>query len=382
MWHERFSVLTDAGYFVIITNKGGRTKFIFCSKLSPVEVCFPPPFPAGGELLPCNKPLRAVELGLKDNGKKQLLFLKPLDDLKWPADKIIDIPCGQCIGCRLDYSREWADRCMLELQYHQESWFVTLTYDDDHVPWTCFKPTELGEVDPRYMVQTLCKRDFQLFMKRLRKQTGQKLRFYMCGEYGGQTARPHYHVIIFGLHLDDLTLYKKSKLGFSYWNSETLERAWSDERGKIGHVVVAEVTWESCAYTARYMMKKLKGADSAYYDEANIQPEFTLMSRKPGIARQYYDDHPDLYETERIVISTEKGGRVLKPPRYYDRLYDVDAPDQMALVKQKRKFKAMASEDLRMQRTSLSKGEYLCLREDKKKDAIKGLIRPLESEVK
>ena len=156
------------------------------------------------------------------------------------------------------------------------------------------------------------KRDFQLLMKRIRfKFSDDKIRFFMSGEYGSQTFRPHYHAILFGLHLDDLKPYKTVKEAgeyYTYYNSESLQECWP-----YGYVVVGEVTWESCAYTARYVMKKLKGKEAKFYEEHNIQPEFTLMSRKPGIARRYYDEHPDIYEQDKINVSTPKGGKSFRP---------------------------------------------------------------------
>ena len=113
----------------------------------------------------------------------------------------IEIPCGKCIGCRLDYSRDWANRMMLEASYHEQNYFITLTYDDLHVPKSYYPCPETGEALPSL---TLSKRDVQLFLKRLRKLTGQQFRYYLCGEYGSTTHRPHYHLIVFGLVLDDL----------------------------------------------------------------------------------------------------------------------------------------------------------------------------------
>lgn len=113
---------------------------------------------------------------------------------------------------------------MLELQYHDSSYFVTLTYDDLHVPKSYYPDPETGEAHTSF---TLCKRDFQLWMKRLRKKfSDDKIRFFACGEYGGQTKRPHYHVIVFGLHLNDLVKYKTVQEGdsyYTYYNSDSLQ---------------------------------------------------------------------------------------------------------------------------------------------------------------
>lgn len=279
----------------------------------------------------------------------------------------IEIPCGKCIGCRLEYSRQWANRCMLELQYHDSAYFVTLTYDDFNIPVSYYPDPETGEAQKCY---TLCKRDYQLWMKRLRKAfPDDKIRFFASGEYGSDTLRPHYHAIIFGLHLDDLTVYKQQR-GYTYYNSPSLQRTWTN-----GYAVVGAVTWETAAYVARYVMKKATGFLEREYELLNIEPEFSLMSRKPGIARQYFDDHPDLYDYEYINVSTPDGGRKFRPPRYYDKLFDVVDPDRMSEIKDVRKAKAIANTNARLDRTSLSYLEQLEVDELAAKDRLKKLRR-------
>lgn len=298
----------------------------------------------------------------------------------------IEVPCGKCIGCRLDYSRQWANRCMLELEYHDSAYFVTLTYDDAHIPKTAYGDQETGEAIDAY---TLSKRDFQLFMKRLRKAfPDDEIRFFACGEYGSNTFRPHYHAIIYGLHLDDLVMAGRSGSGYSYQYSQKLQNAWSiyHPGGKnydawyepIGFVSVGNVTWETCAYVARYIMKKQKGDDAVFYDLHNVQPEFTLMSRKPGIGRQWYDDHPDLYDFEFINLKTDNGGIKFKPPRYYDKLFDIDDPVRMQEIKEIRKKAAMAQTEAKLKKTSLNYTELLQVEENNKQNAIKKLRRDLE----
>ncbi|UPW41041.1 replication initiator protein [Sigmofec virus UA08Rod_5692] len=274
----------------------------------------------------CYHPLLAYNIS-REEGKFELVFDRN-KAMEHGFPRPISLPCQKCVGCRLDYSRQWANRCMLELQYHKSSYFITLTYDDEHLPRTYSADPETGEIISP--VATLVKRDFQLFMKRLRKNTQQKLRFMAAGEYGTNTFRPHYHVILFGLELDDLVPYKNSRLGYQYYNSETVQKAWSDSSGQpLGFVVVGAVTWDTCAYVARYVMKKAMGPTPLFSCEgANIQPEFSLMSRRPGIGRQYYDDHPELWRFDKINISTSSGGRSFYPPRYYERLFDIDNPDE------------------------------------------------------
>lgn len=345
----------------------------------------------------CYHPLKAWYTGETHSSGKPKLNITPYECTYPTIDpaKItvlphwVEVPCGQCIGCRLERSRQWANRCLLEMQDHPVGtcWFVTLTYDQFHLPWSWYSDDSTGEAIPS---QTLCRRDFQLFFKRLRKNTGQKFRYFGCGEYGPSTFRPHGHFNLFGLVLDDLTpLPGRSAQGFTYYNSPTLDRAWSfpcrDEFGNdmdsvrslAGFVVVTPISWETCAYTARYITKKLTGPLGLYYDYFNIEPPFSMMSLKPGIGRMYYDSHPDLYDFEYINVSTEKGGRKFRPPKYFDRLFDIDHPEESAVMKKDRKRKAELSKKLKLENTDLSYLEYLQVEEDALYDRIKSLRRDL-----
>lgn len=325
----------------------------------------------------CFHPLHALEVpGQKTvTGKPVYHILKYLDPL-YNDPRCLKLPCGKCVGCRLEYSRQWANRCMLELKYHDSAYFLTLTYDDYHVPRSYYPDPSTGEAMPSL---TLCKRDWQLFMKRLRKAfPDDRLRFYMCGEYGDQTQRPHYHAIVFGLHLNDLVPFSRSVQGYQYYTSESVQRCWSVRSvvqsldgsedcvtplAPVGYVVVGEVTWETCAYTARYIMKKLNGPEAQFYSDFNLEKPFVLMSRKPGIARQYYDDHPDIYEYDYINLSTDRGGRKVRPPRYYDKLFDLEQPEKLAEIKIIRRRQAEALEAARLAATTLQSEEYADLQE-------------------
>ena len=325
--------------------------------------------------LPCYHPQNAVVLGIDPStGKKKLKFLgnDVFASTLYPGKEAIQLPCGQCIGCRIDRSRQWANRCMLELQYHDSAFFVTLTYDDLHVPKSYYPDPATGEA---HTSLTLCKRDFQLWMKRLRKKfSDDKIRFFACGEYGGQTKRPHYHAIIFGLHLDDLVKYKTVKEGdsyYTYYNSDSLQDTWPN-----GFVVVGQVTWESCAYVARYVTKKLSGEQAEFYKKFNLVPEFSDMSRRPGIARQFYDEHgKDIYNNAYINVSTPKGGRKFKPPRYFDRLFDEDFPGALDELKEHRKRTAQGVLESKMKRTNLDPWEILEVEESAFSNKIKKLRR-------
>lgn len=341
----------------------------------------------------CTSPLKGFINGTTENGKKDLIVtpysvdhIEMLDGKKIYVDtsaitskfaltEFVEIPCGQCIECRLQRSRRWADRCMLELGYHESSYFITLTYDNAHIPKNPLYDEETGEVYAENA--TLVKKDLQDFMKRLRrayeyKGYENKLRFFACGEYGSQTLRPHFHLIVFGLKLDDLTLFKRNFNGDNLYNSAFISKLW-----KKGFSVVGDVTWQSCAYVARYIMKKHLGKDSEFYDIYNIEPEFTLMSRKPGIARQYYDEHKDeLFYQDFVSISTKDGGKKIFPPPYYEKLFEEDFPEQEVVErKEKRKQSKIDSINLQLEKTDKNYIDYLATKEYNLDKKIKTLVR-------
>lgn len=234
--------------------------------------------------------------------------------------RLLQLPCRKCVGCRLTKSREWANRVVMEQLYHDESWFLTLTYDDDHLPPAYPVDPATGEILSVHA--TLVKKDLQDFMKRLRKNSKQDLRYFASGEYGTQTYRPHYHLLIFGLHLDDLQLIKRNFAGQQYYISDLISKCWS-----FGIHILGQVTWQSAAYVARYTMKKAThGFDPRYYEKAGIQPEFQTMSLRPAIGRRYFDDHPEIFDYDYFSVSTPQGGRKVYPPEYFRKLYKKQHP--------------------------------------------------------
>lgn len=254
----------------------------------------------------------------------------------------IQIPCGQCIECRLANSRDWANRCMLEAQYYSDNYFVTLTYDPDHLPMAPKIDLETGEVLDLEESGTLVPEHLQTFMKDLREYWRTHfnhvgIRFFACGEYGEQKARPHYHLILFNCPIFDLRPDHKSKKGNMNFVSDVIFKIW-----KKGRIAVGSVTWDSCAYTARYVLKKINGQYSdALYDSIGKAKEFVRMSRRPGIGRQFYEDKKDvIYATDEIFIPTGDGVMKVKPARYYDKLYDIDYEDDLKRVKEARADKA------------------------------------------
>lgn len=244
----------------------------------------------------------------------------------------IEIPCGHCLECRLEYSRMWADRCMLEAQDHKDNCFVTLTYDDPHLPLVDGVVPDTGEVTK---FKTLCKRDLQLFIKRLRKRLPEdvKIRYFACGEYGEQTLRPHYHLIIFGWKPDenDLHLLKMSNLGYAYYHSDFIKEVWP-----YGNNLVADCTWKTCAYVARYVVKKYK-TDENPYKGTEIVPEFVTMSRRPGIGLNWLLAHNVCYATFlNQYLSTEEGSQKISKNRYFDSYIEKLDPELFQEMKEVR----------------------------------------------
>lgn len=265
--------------------------------------------------------------------------------------RTLSLPCGQCIGCRLERSRQWAIRVMHEAQSWEDSCFVTLTYDDLHV--SVEKSLEYG--------------DFQRFLKRLRKAVFPvRVRFFACGEYGEEclncqkakrdcccgrwvptTGRPHFHAAVFGYAFrGDRVPFKKTGGGFMVDRSAQLERLWP-----LGFSSVGELTFESAAYIARYVTKKVTGdkaeghyrrVDSETGEVRWLQPEFVHMSLKPGIGAEWFKKFgSEVYPLDRVIAR----GVPSKPPKFYDVLFGRTAGDELELVKAGRVERAKARGD-------------------------------------
>ncbi|MEY3590878.1 MAG: hypothetical protein RLZZ466_1399, partial [Bacteroidota bacterium] len=175
--------------------------------------------------------------------------------------KNLSLPCGQCIGCRLERSRQWAMRCMHEAQLHENNCFITLTYDNTHLP---------SDGSLHY-------KDFQLFIKRLRKKFGiYRIRYYMAGEYGENFGRPHFHACIFGHDFHDKKLWRRSTSGSMLYRSQDLELLWP-----LGYSSIGDVNFESAAYVARYIMKKVTGHNSKQHYTQTDSETGEITTRKP-----------------------------------------------------------------------------------------------------
>lgn len=252
----------------------------------------------------CTKPLTAWR---GSDGKLSFSGKKAFHDVK-----TIDIPCGQCMECRLEKSRQWAMRITHESQLYEDNCFITLTYNDDNLP-------KNGSIN---------KRDLQLFFKRLRKSIGdsRKIRYYAVGEYGDQTARPHYHAIIFNWWPEDARFHKMSASEKLY-RSKELELLWPH-----GHSLFGTVTFDSAAYCARYTTKKVTGKNAEEHYQGR-EPEFSIMSRRPGIGFGWWQKYQS--ETLRDDNVYFKG-KFVKPPLYYMTKLKEEDKDKYFSLKHKR----------------------------------------------
>lgn len=311
--------------------------------------------------MPCYHPIKAWRA--KDGydpktGKWRLTFSRQSAYVDMP----VEIPCGKCIGCRLERSREWAVRCVHEAVCHKKNAFITLTFNDE----------SLQKISPE---RSLEKREFQLFMKRLRKwivdnyshscvdsNENDKIRFFHCGEYGSKLKRPHHHAIIFGFDFPDKKFFRMQH-GFPYYTSELLSELWP-----YGYNIIGNVTFESCAYVARYICKKING-DMAEEYYGNLLPEYVTMSRRPGLGANWYSRYrSDLYTTDKVII---RNGVISKIPRYYDKLYEKDNPEDFYRIKAQRRLKA---------EMSTSTYEDLQMQEKVKELKLEKLVRPFEAQ--
>lgn len=242
------------------------------------------------------------------------------------------VPCGQCIGCRLERSRQWALRIMHEADGHECNSFLTLTYDDE----------KNGGKAPL----SLRLDDLQRFFKRVRKR-GLRMRYYACGEYGEMFERPHFHVCMFGQDFSEDAVPLSGGVHGSnrLWMSEELEALWGH-----GFASAGELTFESAAYVARYVTKKVTGerSESHYLRPTSetldtgelhaVAPEFAVMSRGrkrgEGLGGAYLDRfQAEIWRDDSCLAR----GFESKPPRYYDEIFRERDPEGFRALKRRRK---------------------------------------------
>lgn len=241
----------------------------------------------GGDLLAISKSFQGLEQVRYEVARKCAREPFPLnfdymfqDDAGyWQLYKYVDVPCGHCLECKAARARAWAYRCMLEKDHSENCHYITLTYDDAHVP------------------SQVRNEDFPAFMKRLRKIVGPGVRFFACSETGEHFHRPHFHAILFNcpLNID----------GFS---SPELRKAWP-----FGFIVREDVTVRSCAYVAQYTAKKI----------GDVGRTKLFMSRRPGIGEKWLTANLDhIAKLGKVYFAFDEDGQILEisAPRYADKL--------------------------------------------------------------
>lgn len=318
---------------------------------------------------------------------------KPYASLGLPPT--MRLPCRQCIGCRLRESANWATRAIHETKSHRYNTWLTLTYSDEHLP----KRYNTGYTNPKtgqpIYSGSLLKQHVQDFIRSTRKHLSARktindyrilfdykthlcdgtskqeptkgrpsdhrgtqlekrdiyplklipnLRYYYSGEYGEKYGRPHYHLCLFGIEFNDRTITETTEQGFQLYESRRLNELWP-----YGQAIIGDLNWETAAYTARYITKKITGEkqkkhyekiDSDTGEIINLLPEFADMSRRPGIANEWWNKyHADVYKEKTSAVRVR--GKQIPPPRYYDKLHKRSFPDRHAVIKLARKIEAM-----------------------------------------
>lgn len=329
--------------------------------------------------MPCFHPRKGFQIGITENGKPKFT-IQPWTvnyvektsegwkgfDCPAPSPRVfvgdefssgmvtrfLPIPCGNCLGCRLDYAKTWSARLQHEFQMHdpEECWFLTLTYNNEALMETFVDPKQqidrlrigadsLGEA---VYYSNLDARDMTLFWKRVRKNWPDcHIMYYQAGEYGEERGRCHFHAIAFGLPLDKTKLVYNgtNDLGDITWRSTELEKLWHstlDPSFNLGNVIVGKVTAQSCAYVARYTLKKAK--EMWEHDFSNRVRPFVRMSTKPAIGLSYIQAHPEIFDVSQFYIPTRDGSFMCSHPRYYlKKLADVD-PERCEQLKADRAF--------------------------------------------
>ena len=275
--------------------------------------------------------------------------------------KYIKVPCRKCYACRLNYSAEWATRIELECQKSDFNWFITFTYDDNHLPSD-------GSLEPKHM---------KTFINSLRKCYEREpylwkgIKYFYCGEYGPTTGRPHFHMILMNCPLDTNKFYGCHIDGNfkEHFKSRQLEKWW-----KYGFIDIAKEEWSNAAYVARYCMKKQLNKE---YEAMGKYPERVWMSK--GIGMDYYNDHKDqIYENDEIIMKTVKGNNgSYRPPKAFDRKRSEEDPIGFEKLKKERIKKAEKNEKLK--RTLHTYTDFQQLIQQAEKVTMKQMLLPRDA---
>jgi len=229
----------------------------------------------------------------------------------------LELPCGQCINCRIERAREWTIRCTNEAALHRENCFLTLTYSDQYLEDKERSGATRSSLDVE---------DWKRFMKRLRKSIAPKpLRYFHVGEYGEETARPHYHALLFGHEFAEDRYLSGMTNGYPYYRSASLEKLWPHGMTTLGHL-----TPETVAYVCKYVTKKITGealekpgpnglrryerVDKDTGEIWEVAPEYATMSRDPKIGLAWIQKHhAHTFPADFLIHNRQKA----KPPSQY-----------------------------------------------------------------
>lgn len=327
----------------------------------------------------CTKPITAYRslINVGNNGNAEIYFRKPQEQGNIVEE--IELPCGQCTSCRISKSREWALRCAHEASLWEQNCFITLTFAENAMPIStreCQKceiyqrriynankqGIEISEREAKCEEGSVCKRDFQLFMKALRTRfkgyepvgdsNHHPIRYFQCGEYGHKLQRPHHHALLFNFNFPDRYLWKSCDLlssakkgtqSYNLYRSPILESLWPH-----GFSTIGEVNWHSAAYVARYATKKITGDEAAVHYLSGhpdietgecfyLEPEYVSMSKEPGIGGYWFQKYgKQQYEKNYITHR----GREFAIPKYYDKLMARTDPELVKASKLERRQRA------------------------------------------
>jgi hypothetical protein len=282
--------------------------------------------------MPCTNPILAYR---KTNGA--INFMRKSDYDAPHANKML-MPCGKCIICLRNKAKSWMLRMANEAKMHEQNCFITLTFEDEHLP----KHGSLRLEDPQKFLKRLRKyleKDWHMVDGVKTSKIPCKIKYFYCGEYGDQHQRPHYHLCIFGWAPHDMQIFSQKKSGDQF-TSQTIAKIWTQ-----GFHTVSDFTDATGAYTAYYMVKENIFFDLTPYDaidpdtgeEIKRMPPFQRMSRRPGLGTTFYHK----YKEEIINNGSYINGQSVPVPQAYLNILRKEDEEKYKVLKTNRENKSI-----------------------------------------